>query len=188
MKPKAEVRLDNENAESEGLVRRSLSRARVQLSQALPTRGKARETAFSRMRELLEQDRVRLAKPGSPYATPGGQGESADAAEPAPVTAVTARESVQPTPTPTPTPSRARSKAEPPPLPSRRSTPSSGLSAAAVTPPTEEGPSDPIRTRTMARLLAIQGYRKRALSIYDELLAQTGDDDGLRAEADRLRS
>jgi hypothetical protein len=184
MKPKAEVRLDNENAESEGLVRRSLSRARVQLSQALPTRGKARETAFSRMRELLEQDRVRLAKPGSPYATPGDQGESADAAEPAPVTAVTARESVLPTPKPT----RSRSKAEPPPLPSRRSTPSSGLSAAAVTPPTEEGPSDPIRTRTMARLLAIQGYRKRALSIYDELLAQTGDDDGLRAEADRLRS
>ncbi len=45
---------------------------------------------------------------------------------------------------------------------------------------------EPIRTRTMARLLAAQGYRKRALSIYEHLLA-LGDDPALRAEADALR-
>jgi len=52
----------------------------------------------------------------------------------------------------------------------------------------ESGGPDPIRTLTMARLLAMQGYRKRALSIYDELLARDPDDAKLRAEADRLRS
>jgi hypothetical protein len=39
----------------------------------------------------------------------------------------------------------------------------------------------------MARLLAVQGYRKRALSIYDELLARDPNDLSLRAEAERLR-
>jgi Meckel syndrome type 1 protein len=46
----------------------------------------------------------------------------------------------------------------------------------------------PIRTRSMARLLALQGYRERALSIYDELLIVEPDNTDLRAEADRLRS
>ena len=47
---------------------------------------------------------------------------------------------------------------------------------------------DPIRTRGMAKLLALQGYRDRALSIYDELLAAEPGNTELRAEADRLRS
>jgi hypothetical protein len=47
--------------------------------------------------------------------------------------------------------------------------------------------SEPIRTRTMARLLAGHGYKARALSIYDELLARRPDDSDLRAEADTLR-
>lgn len=47
--------------------------------------------------------------------------------------------------------------------------------------------SEPIRTRTMARLLAGHGYKARALSIYDELLAWRPDDAELRAEADALR-
>ena len=47
---------------------------------------------------------------------------------------------------------------------------------------------DPIRTRGMAKLLALQGYRDRALSIYDELIAAEPDNAELRAEADRLRS
>lgn len=60
--------------------------------------------------------------------------------------------------------------------------------AAPVAAATEEASgSDPIRTLTMARLLAVQGYRKRALSIYDELLARDASDPNLRAEADRLR-
>jgi hypothetical protein len=47
--------------------------------------------------------------------------------------------------------------------------------------------SEPIRTRTMARLLAGHGYKSRALSIYDELLARRPDDSDLRAEAEALR-
>ena len=45
-----------------------------------------------------------------------------------------------------------------------------------------------ILTRTMAKLLAVQGHRQRALSIYDYLLAQGSGDQGLRDEAERLRS
>jgi Tfp pilus assembly protein FimV len=39
----------------------------------------------------------------------------------------------------------------------------------------------------MARLLAGQGHRDRALRIYDTLLATDGGDESLRAEADALR-
>lgn len=46
---------------------------------------------------------------------------------------------------------------------------------------------EPIRTRTMARLLAQQGHKSRALSIYDELIAADGEDASLRAEAASLR-
>jgi hypothetical protein len=52
----------------------------------------------------------------------------------------------------------------------------------------EEAGADPIRTRGMAKLLALQGYRDRALSIYDELIAAEPDNAELRAEADRLRN
>jgi hypothetical protein len=54
---------------------------------------------------------------------------------------------------------------------------------AAAKPPGRE----PIRTRTMARLLASQGHRGRALSIYDDLLAKDGSDSSLREEAEALR-
>jgi hypothetical protein len=57
--------------------------------------------------------------------------------------------------------------------------------------PSKEGSAkprrEPIRTRTMARLLASQGHRGRALSIYDDLLAANGSDATLRAEAEALR-
>jgi hypothetical protein len=46
---------------------------------------------------------------------------------------------------------------------------------------------EPIRTRTMARLLAAQGYRMRALAIYDELLAGSPEDAALRDEAEAVR-
>jgi hypothetical protein len=45
---------------------------------------------------------------------------------------------------------------------------------------------EPIRTRTMARLLAAQGYRERALALYAELLLRDPEDAGLREEAERL--
>lgn len=57
--------------------------------------------------------------------------------------------------------------------------------------PTASKPSptcnEPIRTRTMARLLASQGHKARALSIYDVLCA-SDDEPELHAEAERLRA
>ena len=47
---------------------------------------------------------------------------------------------------------------------------------------------EPIRTRSMARLLASQGHHQRALSIYAALLASNGSDTALQAEAAALRS
>jgi hypothetical protein len=60
----------------------------------------------------------------------------------------------------------------------------------AAEPPPEDGPAEePIRTRSMARLLASQGHHKRALWIYDWLLATTNAaDDALRSEAEALRA
>lgn len=52
----------------------------------------------------------------------------------------------------------------------------------------EDSGEEPIRTRTMARLLAQQGYPDRALSIYDELLADEADDPMLHAEVEELRT
>ena len=48
--------------------------------------------------------------------------------------------------------------------------------------------AEPIRTRTMARLLAAQGYRVRALAIYRALLAECPSDTELQAELERLRA
>jgi hypothetical protein len=49
------------------------------------------------------------------------------------------------------------------------------------------GQGEPIRTRTMARLLASHGYHDRALAIYEHLLAEQPDDEALRAEAATAR-
>ena len=65
-----------------------------------------------------------------------------------------------------------------------------GLSKDGAAKPVSAKPAgrEPIRTRTMARLLAAQGHRGRALSIYDDLLAKNGADASLREEAEALRS
>jgi len=47
---------------------------------------------------------------------------------------------------------------------------------------------EPIRTRSMAKLLAAQGYPHRALVIYRYLLAQGEDDAALRAEIAALQT
>jgi hypothetical protein len=49
------------------------------------------------------------------------------------------------------------------------------------------GLGEPIRTRTMARLLASQGYLERALTIYEHLLAEQPDDPTLCAETEAAR-
>lgn len=46
----------------------------------------------------------------------------------------------------------------------------------------DSAPEEPIQTRTMARLLASQGHRDRALKIYDHLLQLHPDDASLREE------
>jgi hypothetical protein len=96
---------------------------------------------------------------------------------PAPAAAMSAVPAVTPPPAPT-------SASAPPPPP-----------VAAAAPRAPEGQSDvvsaadePIRTRSMARLLASQGHPARALAIYDWLLAANASDDSLRAEAEALRS
>jgi len=48
--------------------------------------------------------------------------------------------------------------------------------------------SEPIRTRTMAKLLAGHGYKSRALAIYDHLIERAPNDASLRAEAAALRN
>ena len=55
--------------------------------------------------------------------------------------------------------------------------------------PSEREPpgQEPIRTRTMAQVLAGQGELGRALGIYEELVAKAPDDPELRAEADEVR-
>jgi hypothetical protein len=69
------------------------------------------------------------------------------------------------------------------------------VAAASSAPPPRESPEqappvcdEPIRTRSMARLLASQGHHRRALSIYDVLLAANTSDVTLQAEAAALRS
>jgi hypothetical protein len=52
---------------------------------------------------------------------------------------------------------------------------------------TQKFEQEPIRTRSMAQLLASQGHRERALAIYEELCAQNSEDGELRTEAERLR-
>ncbi len=46
---------------------------------------------------------------------------------------------------------------------------------------------EPIRTHSMARLLASQGHRERALAIYEELIAKNSADNVLLQEAEALR-
>lgn len=82
-------------------------------------------------------------------------------------------------------------QAEPAPAPAKRAMPSLPnkvpVGSAPVAAPVEDGGDSPIRTRSMARLLALQGYRDKALSIYDDLIAAEPDNTDLRGEADRLR-
>jgi hypothetical protein len=47
---------------------------------------------------------------------------------------------------------------------------------------------EPINTLTMARLLAMQGYKPRALAVYRELLKRTPADEALRAEYENLKN
>lgn len=100
----------------------------------------------------------------------------AAAAEPLAPAPVEPARSAHPSERPSQAPLGAWSSPPPPPLPRPSSEPA-----------TRTFVEEPIRTRSMARLLAAQGHRERALAIYEELLAQNSEDAGLRREADALR-
>jgi hypothetical protein len=78
---------------------------------------------------------------------------------------------------------------EPAPAPDPGAAPAAAVegSAAPATKPEMPRCDEPIRTRSMARLLAAQGYPERALTIYAYLLAKDGTDPTLHAEAAALR-
>lgn len=69
--------------------------------------------------------------------------------------------------------------------------PAPAVATPGPPPAADDGEDDewvePIRTRSMARLLAGQGHRDRALAIYDALIAIDASDASLRDEADALR-
>jgi hypothetical protein len=81
-------------------------------------------------------------------------------------------------------------------LPERRPAPSSApvaIAAVSTPEPAAAEPAavvcdEPIRTRSMAKLLAAQGHLERALSIYAYLLAQDGGNPTLHAEVAALRA
>jgi len=219
MKQKSELRSNDAESEKQW-VRRSLTRARVQLGQVAEAltpaastdaaKAKAGDAAFGRMRELLQRDRANVVlqstkpkakikstpppPPRAAYSVASPASSAAATASPAPAAAAqsqgaaavqdpeeVAATTVAPATAATGrTSAAARSTAATAPAPAVAHAPAPAAASS------EEG-VDPIRTLTMARLLAVQGYRKRALSIYDELLAQNGSDASLRAEADRLR-
>jgi hypothetical protein len=86
---------------------------------------------------------------------------------------------------------------EPAPAPSTGPEPAATVPEAAAAAPVPAAPStapvvpecdEPIRTRSMARLLASQGYPERALAIYAYLLAKDGSDPALALEAAALRA
>lgn len=63
---------------------------------------------------------------------------------------------------------------------------SDGEAGPNVAPTTRTFIEEPIRTRSMARLLAAQGHRERACAIYQELLEKIPTDAQLRSEADAV--
>ena len=70
----------------------------------------------------------------------------------------------------------------------RTGTQRTGAAQLAVAAAHSDPAREPIRTRTMARLLATHGYYTRALSIYDHLIAREPANAELRAEAELLRT
>jgi len=87
---------------------------------------------------------------------------------------------------------RAKAKTRPPSaVPSIAKLAAPTVRTTATTPatpaPDDAATGEPIRTHSMARLLASQGHAERALAIYDDLLQSGSADPALLAEARALR-
>jgi hypothetical protein len=141
--------------------------------------------ALGRLREVLDRDRALVAA-GAPLPTPPQAPTLTIVPEavaaprvPAPAGAFATPDFVAPEPSPSPSVAPASRAAAAPATPCSDVEPRASTASAAA--------AEPIRTRTMARLLAAQGHPARALAIYDALMAEDSDP-SLRAEAERLRS
>lgn len=134
-------------------------------SVVVPKRASSRGAAQGRMRELLQRDREMLAGNDDwddDVAPPKKEAKAPQPLAAEPVVAVVASPVIR--------------LSEPPAAASKK--------AAASD---DDDENAPIRTRTMARLLALQGHKDKALSIYDELVKRDPWDNGLIEEAERLR-
>jgi signal transduction histidine kinase len=134
----------------------------------LTSRPISNEAHAGRMREVLERDRA-LVDTHLDLARPDERAPQVEDAVIEAEPAVQVREQVE----------RAAR---------RGATQSSSASTLASPRPKKRGCSEPIRTRTMAKLLLSQGHPERALSIYDALIADGATDPELLAEAEALRS
>ena len=134
--------------------------------------GKGGAAHTDRLRDVLSRDRALAAVRPSTALVPSSPGTAAASAPAGPAVS------------PPAAPAQPQPVEPSPPVPLETSSP--GASSSEERP--QRVQNEPIRTRTMARLLAAQGYRLRALAIYDELLARPGADDSLRREAETLRS
>ena len=143
-------------------------------SAVLPKRASSRGAAQGRMRELLQRDRAMLA----------GQDDQDDEDEwDDEVVATKKPAKVEKAPQPMAAEHVAVVAA-----PVIRLSEPPRAAAEAKKPAAEDGDENaPIRTRTMARLFALQGHKDKALSIYDELIKRDPWDNGLIEEAERLR-
>ena len=132
---------------------------RLSRSGWLATRPSAGSATGGRLREVLDRDRALLA------------------AQPECATLATLEQLTPPSQSPTP------AEASPAPL-QAATTPTAPMPKESA----EDVEREPIRTRTMARLLAAQGYHARALAIYGALLAECPGDAELLAEIERVRA
>jgi hypothetical protein len=140
-----------------------------------PKRASGRGAAQGRMRELLQRDRAMLA---------GNDDWDDDLVAPAPVQKAK-QEAKAPQPMAAEPPVLALAVVASPVI--RVSEPPPAVAAKKPAQAEDGDENAPIRTRTMARLFALQGHKDKALSIYDELIKRDPWDNGLIEEAERLR-
>lgn len=140
-----------------------------------------REAHVDRMREVLERDRAMVeANPPEAPRAPAPPFE----VELTPIDARSLPSNAEVTNATLATPVTP-ADAEPAP---ERVVPEAAPSPSSPAPRKRAHCNEPIRTRTMAKLLLSQGHPQRALSIYEALIADGASDPVLLAEAEELRS
>jgi hypothetical protein len=135
-----------------------------------------REAHAGRMREILERDRA-MAEAQPPVPTPTAEPPAFEVE----LTPISVRS--------LPSNGEVTIETPAPPEPEESAVEEAEVTPRAVAPSRKKAAcKEPIRTRTMAKLLLSQGHAERALSIYEALIADGNRDPVLLAEADALRS